>query len=507
MFNTDNRNPLPSTLTRRIVGLALCVASLASACSSDDPTGPVQGMGGFTTGGTAPGTGASGGANPGGAGPGSGGFGTGSGPVGSGGFVGSGGAGGGAGGGPGSGGATGGTSGSGGAGVTGGAGGSSGGGTGLGPLTRADGFVDAAPPLGAKLPAAAPGTWTWVDVPEMKCRDGSASGLYVRYGTSKNFFIYLEGGGVCLNDFFCGINPKNVNQTQNAESILAGAAGMPAVKQAPGNDGIFKNDPRNPVKDWNAVYVPYCTGDIWGGNKPNATFPPGFEGLGGNTTGQHQFVGFNNTSIVLGRVAATFPDGDKSLITGSSAGGIGALLNAHRLADLMRKQGSRSRGFVVSDSAVPFKDDFLATCTQKIWRDLWGLNPSFPSDCPDCFPASGGSLATGLASYFTKKFPNENEVLGGLISSADDEIIKFFYGAGLPGCTPTTYTAGTTYPNALKDFRDNIVGKKRFGTYFLPGTLHMHLWRARFYETNGGTMTIADWLGKILNNEPVHVGL
>ena len=327
----------------------------------------------------------------------------------------------------------------------------------------------------------------------------------LRYNNaSPNFFIYLEGGGVCLNDFFCGINPKNINQTQNAESILAGVAGMAPVKQTPGNEGIFKNDPRNPVKDWNAVYVPYCTGDIWGGARPNATFPPGFEGLGGHTAGQHQFVGFQNTSIVLGRVAATFPRSEKNLITGSRAGGIGALFNAHRLADLQRKQGSRARGFVVSDSAVPFADQFLAPCTQKIWRDLWGLSSAIPSDCSACTPANGGNLAAGLADYFLRKFPNENEVLGGLISSVDDEIIKLFYSAALPGCTPTAYGPGV-YQNALQNFRDNVADRKRFGTYFLPGTLHMHLWRPRFYETNGTSMTIADWLGRILNNEAAHV--
>ena len=388
-------------------------------------------------------------------------------------------------------------------GMTAGAGGSNPGA--LGPLVRADGFEDAAPPLGEPLPAAPAGQWTWVDLPDAKCRDGSAAGLYVRYSSaSPNFFIYLEGGGVCLDDFFCGINPKNVDETMNAESIIMGATGILPARQMPGNEGIFKHDPRNPVADWNAVYVPYCTGDIWGGNRPNATFPPGFEGLGGHTAGQHQFVGFQNTSIVLGRVVATFTDAQKTLISGSSAGGIGALLNAHRLADLMREQGSQARGFVISDSAVPFADTYLAPCTQKTWRELWGLDASFPSDCEDCFNADGGAMATSLAAYFQDKFPDETQVLGGLISSLDDEIISLFYGSALPNCTPTSYGFGT-YQAALENFRDNVIGKTRFGTYFMPGTLHMHLWRARFYETNGTSTSIADWLTRILNNEAAHV--
>jgi len=388
---------------------------------------------------------------------------------------------------------------------TGGTGGDGGAGGSLGPLVRDESLEDAAVPLGEVLPSAAAGTWTWVDLPTAKCRDGSSAGLYVRYSDkSPNFFVYLEGGGVCLNDFFCGINPRNVNETLNAESIVAGVTGRLVVKQMPGNDGIFKQDPKNPVADWNAVYVPYCTGDIWGGNKPNATFPPGFEGLGGHTAGMHQFVGFNTTSVILGRVAATFTDAEKFLVSGSSAGGIGALLNAHRMADTYRAMGSSARGFALSDSAVPFADQYLATCTQQIWRDLWNLDPSFPSDCEGCFNADGGGIAKGMADYFKKKYPDTSQVIGGLISANDDEIIKLFYSAALPSCTPISYGVGA-YQAALEDFRDNIAGKDRFATYFLPTTFHMHLWRARFYETNGTSMSIADWLGKMLNNEAVHV--
>jgi hypothetical protein len=372
------------------------------------------------------------------------------------------------------------------------------------PLVRADGFGDASPPPGQPLPDAPVGQWTWVDL-ETTCRDGSSSGLFVRYSdASPNYFVYLEGGGVCLNDFFCGLNPMNINQTLNAESIIGGVTGRLAIPQVPGNEGIFKKDPRNPVADWNAVYVPYCTGDVWGGTRHDATFPPGYEGLGGHTAGTHQFVGFETTSVVVGRVVATFPDADLNLICGSSAGGMGALLNAHRMADLMRNQGLQSRGYVISDSATPFADTYLAPCTQKIWRDLWGLDGAFPSDCDGCFQADGGGIATGLSDYFLRKFPDNTQVLGGLISSVDDEVIKLFYGTALPGCTPTTYGLGT-YQSALEDFRDNIIGRDRFATYFLRGTLHMHLWRPRFYETNGTSMSIADWLTRVLNNEAVHV--
>jgi hypothetical protein len=387
----------------------------------------------------------------------------------------------------------------------GGSGGTGGDGVDLPPLTRADGFVDSAPPLLEPLPDAPAGTWTPVEIPDAKCRDGSSLKIFVRYSdASPNYFIYLEGGGVCLDDFFCGINPPNIESSLTAESILTGVTGLEPFPQMPGGEGIFKQDPANPVKDWNAIYVPYCTGDVYGGNKPNATFPPGFEGLGGHTAGTHQFVGFDTANKVLGRVVPTFPDAKKALITGSSAGGMGALLHSHRWADMLKNAGFATRGFVISDSAMPFDDQYLAKCTQKTWRELWGLNPSFPSDCAACFNEDGGGIATSMGKYLNDKYPNTSEVLGGIISSQDDEIIGLFFGSPVPNCTPTSYDLGV-YNAAINDFRDNIAGRGRFGSYFMAGPLHMHLWRPRFYETNGTSMTIAEWLGKILNNEPVHV--
>jgi hypothetical protein len=218
----------------------------------------------------------------------------------------------------------------------------------------------------------------------------------------------------------------------------------------------------------------------------------------------HQFVGFDTANKVLGRVVPTFPDAKKALITGSSAGGMGALLHSHRWADMLKNAGYATRGFVISDSAMPFDDQYLAKCTQKTWRELWGLNPSFPTDCADCFNEDGGGIATSMGKYLNEKYPNTSEVLGGIISSQDDEIISLFFGSEVPNCTPTLYDFGV-YNAAINDFRDNIAGRARFGSYFMAGGLHMHLWRSRFYETNGTSMTIAAWLEQILNNQAVHV--
>ena len=55
---------------------------------------------------------------------------------------------------------------------------------------------------------AADKTWTWVDFPGAKCRDGSDTGIGVNFNAaSDKVMIYMEGGGACYNAITCGTNP------------------------------------------------------------------------------------------------------------------------------------------------------------------------------------------------------------------------------------------------------------------------------------------------------------
>jgi hypothetical protein len=117
-------------------------------------------------------------------------------------------------------------------------------------------------------------------------------------------------------------------------------------------------------------------------------------------------------------------------------------------------------------------------------------------------------------------------MLGGFVSSVEDEIIRAFYAPGLsadgsfPGdCSldPAANTiqeattgggpyTGAKFHEGLADVLDNVVGRDSVGYYALQGTAHMHLWRPRFYETNGAGQTMADWVKDILAEKPTHDG-
>src|SRR2546430_2485329 len=43
--------------------------------------------------------------------------------------------------------------------------------------------------------SATPGTWTWIDVPESKCQDGTPTGFAINVQDTSDLFIFYEGGG------------------------------------------------------------------------------------------------------------------------------------------------------------------------------------------------------------------------------------------------------------------------------------------------------------------------
>ena len=387
----------------------------------------------------------------------------------------------------------------------------------LTPTKRNPKYESLAPPMAEPLPRENMGTWNWTDVEGAVSRDGSPAGFYYKYSTtgSKNLLVYLVGGGVCPDNSFCNINPANKNQSLTAEGILAGTGN--AILQAPEPEpqdpnlerwksGLFKDDPANPVRDWNVVFVPYVTGDVFFGTRPNGTIP--------DVPGMFQFVGKINMQKFLGRIVPTFSDSQIVMLAGSSAGGIGALLNATYFADAFIDQGNGARMVLLDDAGPFFEDEYLEVCIQKRYRDTFGLDESFPKDCEGCVTPDGGGLAKGVLTYLMDKYPGER--IGGLIDSNEDEIMKFFFSEGQENCSYIdnpiagllVYPPGL-YPRALGSLL-KLVPANIMSSYIWEGTLHQNVFQTasadRFYEKNGLNQTVAEWLTDLLAGKGTRIG-
>jgi hypothetical protein len=376
------------------------------------------------------------------------------------------------------------------------------------------------PKGGTALTPAPPTGWNWYPVEGTLCRDGTPAGLFARFTQSDKLLIYLEGGGACTNLGFCNFNPPNVNKaiSGDGQTVLGSSLGVVDARQQPGVfeggvlHGIFDTMAAgNPFKDWNAVYIPYCTGDIHFGTRRNST-PPG-------VTTPQQFVGHLNMQKFVGRIVPTFKDKvNRVVISGASAGSFGAALNFSMLQDAF---GS-VRVDALLDSGAPFSDKYMFPCMIKRFREMWGMNDALPPDCTECKQADGGGLVK-LADFLIKKHPNSTIAA---VSSMQDEVIRLFFSVGLKNCSvfdtadpvaittgqildPTVLYPAADYTTALNELRSSYAGTGRLSTYYLGGlniALHQHVWRARFTDPAAGTQTIAQFVTNFLDGQMAQVG-
>ncbi len=410
---------------------------------------------------------------------------------------------------------------------------------GLYPQTQ---FVNLAVPLGTKLtqgqsdaiPSDAgittPAGWDFHQ--GGLCRDGSPAGFFVHFSptNSDKLYIYLEGGGACDSATFCSHNPPNLEtvfaggaatqgQTIIGSLTFASTGQLPYVPSNGYSPGIFDTtNTANPFKDWNGVYVPYCTGDVHFGTLDDVDIPS--DGLLADEPHQH-FVGRRNLESYIGRIVPTFPNLSQVILTGASAGGFGAGLNYGMVQDTFT---TKIPVTVIDDSGPPFSAQYLPACLQKIWRNLWGFDAVLPSDCTECFNADGSGL-TNVVYYWLQKYPTAKV---GVVTTMEDEVIRLFFSQSLNSCASNNATALTVgqalcggytcaqYTAGINDLLGTFQCTGRVAGYLIGGanpnymnpTYHQHIFRDEFYQaiTNDGGITMAQWASDFASGKLEIVG-
>lgn len=340
-----------------------------------------------------------------------------------------------------------------------------------------DGGTTGEPPKGTPLDLTGlgPKTWKYFEIPGAECRDGSKAGIGVNLAsTSKNLVVFLQGGGGCFNATTCQSNPAKVSPAE--------------VRQ--NDDGIFaRGNADNPVAGWNYVFVPYCTGDDHAGNNPAGNVPG---------VGAQKFVGYENMRLILETLRATFPSTTRVLLTGSSAGGVGAAAN----------YGQAQKAFpnipvnMVDDSGPLMRAPALATCLQALMTSLWKLDSTVIDEC--------GAACKGKADPFiaaSKEFASRNPNVGkGLISATADVTIRQFFGFGANNCTAYDGLSAAAYKAGLLDFRAQHASIPKFGVFAYESANHTVLDKTSMYTVDVGGKTVASWVADVIADKPGQVG-
>jgi Pectinacetylesterase len=324
------------------------------------------------------------------------------------------------------------------------------------------------------------GAWKYHEFADTSCRANGKAGITVfRNTASKKLMFFFEGGGACFDALSCVTNPDAVDDGDKA---------------GPSGGILDRSNAANPVKDWNFVYVPYCTGDVFGGTNPTGNVPD---------VGAQKFVGFLNTQAFLQRIVPTFADMTDVLVTGVSAGGFGASTSVV----LVQRAYPNVKVKLINDSGPPMPGSVLAPCLQKTWRETWGYDNSILKDCGAACPKKD-DYTFDYGVYLAKTFNNR---LSGLIESSQDGIISLFFGAGSDNCAAPFGLApsipGPDFQMGLLMFREAVKPYASFGSYLPPSDQHTWLMGASFYTAAIGDTKLIDWVTDIITDKGTkHVG-
>ena len=231
--------------------------------------------------------------------------------------------------------------------------------------------------------------WEMVQPAGAVCGNNSQYKFFVNFSdVTDDLVVVFEPGGACWDYPSCtgaaGIRgAANVDGLPDDHWELAPFV-SPFLQRA---------DETSPTRDWNLVYVPYCTGDVHTGNNVITYSDP--EGMGPDVTFHHS--GHANVQKVTEWIDANFTHVPRMLITGCSAGGAGAITNYYFMRNGI---AAADRSYLLDDSGPIFPSSGYSRPLHDKIRASWNTD-SVTTGLPTAFdPNDFGTLNTALADTF-----------------------------------------------------------------------------------------------------------
>lgn len=246
------------------------------------------------------------------------------------------------------------------------------------------------------------------------CGNGTPFRFFINRAFSNKTVVVFEGGGACWDQLACQYKSGHLG-AMNPNGVPTNYMTDPTVSLA--NKGISAGGFITPfsarvhplqatqVQSWNMVYVPYCTGDVHAGNQVNVYADAD---AAQPTTYYHR--GYVNAQAVAAWLGQNLPGQSVLMLTGFSAGSIGATANYDLLRSAMRPQ----RAVLLADSGFLMQVPRNATPEQApsvrlhaMARKTWGferpdgivtkLHAKYPAQTD---PDNLGSFALALARIY-----------------------------------------------------------------------------------------------------------
>jgi hypothetical protein len=233
----------------------------------------------------------------------------------------------------------------------------------------------------------------WIEIPlhGTVCGNDSQYKIWANYSNTRDdLVVVLEPGGACWDYDSC--------TGKNGIRGAANVDGLPDDHYALApfiSPFLNRFDDTSPTRDWNMIYVPYCTGDVHTGNAVVTYQDP--SGASAPVTFHHE--GHADMLAVTAWIDSHFTHVPKLLVTGCSAGGVGSIVNYSMLRGGIH---AADQGYLLDDSGPVFPDaasGFSTPMHQKI-RAAWNLD-SLAGELPPGFTFDDmGTLNSAVADAF-----------------------------------------------------------------------------------------------------------
>ncbi len=318
---------------------------------------------------------------------------------------------------------------------------------------------DAGPAL-ADLTSLPADTWSYVPIEGAVCGNGSTMAIGVDpHASASELLVFVMGGGACWDAESCFVSNRATHVHEDYTRAIFDAE-RPLVTGLGWDD---RGSALNPFRASHIVFVPYCTGDLYGGDATRA-----YPGAPSGALVHHR--GAPNVQRIVDTMRAAWPALERVRVIGFSAGGYGAQLNWGRFAEAWPDADLA----LLADSAP-----LLQPPSYGMWREQWNL--AWPEGCDAC-----RSSFVAYDDHFDARYPRSRL---GLMATTRDAVLTSYWGGG--DITPL-------YGPLLAALDDNETTR-----YFVVDSdAHVILGQAGTLRSADGTLLL-DWLVGWLEDDRV----
>lgn len=334
-------------------------------------------------------------------------------------------------------------------------------------------FIAAALMVAAARQPDTNAVWTRIPGgPGTGCAHDSSYAFFVHQGDDRRLVIFLNGGGACWNNINCDLRARPTYHP-----------GMDSTDMPDQHDGIFDlSNPRNPVRGYTIVFIPYCTADVFLGARTVSYTGTATDASPYQFEVRHR--GRANADQAVDWVYAHYPALELVFVAGSSAGAIPSPFYAARFA----RHYPEARVVQLGDGAGGYRAPRIPGILA-----LWGATTLLRSDTG--YRGVDSASLTFETLYEVAARTTPQVTFAQYNTAADAVQLSFLAMLGVQDVKLASLLAAN-----LADIRQ---ANPALHTYTAPGSLHTILRRPEFYALSVDGIAIRDWVADLLDGKRV----